>query len=142
MPTSSTSNDVAHALVLTWNGAHLLGDCLRALLPQAARVTVVDNASTDGTAELLRREFPRVEHLILSGNFGFGRANNEGIRLALDAGAEFVALLNNDVEVAPGWLDRLLAAARARPRAGLFTGTLLFRGGAGFAGDGRSPKGG
>lgn len=103
-------------------------DCLRALLPQAGRVTVVDNASTDGTRELLRSDFPQVEHLVLKGNLGYGRANNEGIARALDGGAEFVALLNNDVEVEPGWLRALLDAARAQPRAGLLTGTLLFRG--------------
>lgn len=115
-----------HALVLTWNGAHLLPDCLAALLPQGARVVVVDNASTDGTAELLRRDFPQVEHLALPENLGYGRANNEGLRRALALGAEFVALVNNDVTVGPGWLANLLQAARAQPRAGLFTGTLLF----------------
>jgi N-acetylglucosaminyl-diphospho-decaprenol L-rhamnosyltransferase len=127
IPTSSTANDVAHALVLTWNGAHLLPDCLRALTPQM-RVTVVDNASSDGTAELLRRDFPSVQHLLLHDNLGYGRANNEGMRRALAAGVEFVALINNDVEVEPGWLEKLLHAARAHPEAGLFTGTLLFRG--------------
>src|SRR5207245_11668158 len=45
-----------------------------------------------------------------------------------DAGAEFVALINNDVAVSPDWLRRLLEAAAAHPEAGLFTGTLLFRG--------------
>ena len=128
IPTSSTRpNDVAHALVLTWNGAHLLPDCLRALGDQTAHITVIDNASEDGTAELLEREFPSVQHLLLPENIGFGRANNEGIRQALAAGAEFVALINNDVEVAPGWLGKLLDAAREHPEAGLFTGTLLFR---------------
>jgi GT2 family glycosyltransferase len=50
------------------------------------------------------------------------------MRRALDAGADFVALINNDVELEPGWIARLLEAARAQPQAGLFTGTLLFRG--------------
>ncbi len=131
IPTSSNGPEgitqSVHALVLTWNGAHLLSDCLKALLPQRARVVVVDNASTDGTAELLQRDFPQVEHLRLGENFGYGRANNEGLRRALEAGAEFVALVNNDVEVGPEWLARLREAARAQPRAGLFTGTLLFK---------------
>jgi GT2 family glycosyltransferase len=50
------------------------------------------------------------------------------MRRALEAGAEFVALINNDVELAPDWLRLLLEAARAHPEAALFTGTLLFRG--------------
>ena len=139
IPTSSTGPEgVApdgprvHAVVLTWNGAHLLPECLTALRGQDARarlnVVVVDNASTDGTAELLAREFPEVEHLRLAENAGYGRANNQAMRRALDVGAEFVALINNDVAVSPDWLRRLLEAAAAHPEAGLFTGTLLFRG--------------
>jgi N-acetylglucosaminyl-diphospho-decaprenol L-rhamnosyltransferase len=138
IPTSSKGPEgvaqrpLVHAVVPSWNGAHLLPDCLAALRKQddAARlhVVVADNASRDGTAELLARDFPDVEHLRLPENFGYARANNEAMRRALDAGAEFVALVNNDVEVAGDWLRRLLEAARAQPDAGLFTGTLLFRG--------------
>jgi GT2 family glycosyltransferase len=121
-----------HALVLSWNGAHLLPDCLAAVRGQDAparlHAVVVDNASTDGTAELLARKFPEVEHLRLSENLGYGRANNEAMRRALEAGAEFVALVNNDVELSSSWLASLLDAARGHPEAGLFTGTLLFRG--------------
>jgi len=120
-----------HAIVLTWNGAHLLPECLRALRRQDARtplhIVVVDNASTDGTAALLACDFPDVEHLRLPENIGYGRGNNEALRRALDGGADFVALINNDVELAPDWLRLLLDAARAH-EAGLFTGTLLFRG--------------
>jgi GT2 family glycosyltransferase len=123
---------LVHAIVVTWNGAHLLPDCLEALLAQQApaRVhpVVVDNGSADGTAELMLRDFPQVEHLRLEENLGYGRANNQAMRRALEAGAEFVALINNDVELEPGWLSKLLEAARAHPQAGLFTGTLLFRG--------------
>jgi len=123
---------LVHAIVVSWNGAHLLPDCLRALLAQEApaRVhpVVVDNGSADGTAELMLRDFPLVEHLRLDSNLGYGRANNQAMRRALDAGAEFVALINNDVELEPGWLRLLLEAAGAHPEAGLFTGTLLFRG--------------
>jgi len=112
-----------HAVVLTWNGAHLLPECLRALRRQDARVplhiVVVDNASTDGTAALLACDFPDVEHLRLPENMGYSRGNNEAMRRALDAGADFVALINNDVELAPDWLRILLDAARAHPEAGL-----------------------
>jgi GT2 family glycosyltransferase len=123
---------LVHAIVVSWNGAHLLPDCLKALRAQQApaRVhpVVVDNGSADGTAELLLREFPEVEHIRLGENIGFGRANNQAMRRALEAEADFVALINNDVELEPGWLAVLLEAARAHPEAGSFTGTLLFRG--------------
>src|SRR5207253_943199 len=62
------------------------------------------------------------------GECRYGRGNNQAMRRALDSGAEFVALINNDVAVSPDWLRRLLEAAAAHPEAGLFTGTLLFRG--------------
>ena len=138
IPTSSKGPEgvaqrpLVHAVVLTWNGAHLLRDSLAALrrldAPARVRIVVADNASTDGTAELLARDFPEVEHLKLPGNLGFARANNEAMQRAIEGGAEFVALINNDVEVAPDWLRILLEAAEAHPEAGLFTGTLLFRG--------------
>ena len=119
-----------HAVVLTWNGAHLLPRCLEAIRRQDAgarvHVVVVDNASTDDTAALLARDFPEVEHLRMAENLGYGRANNEAMRRALQGGSEFVALINNDVEIAPDWLRRMLEAARAQPAAGLFAGTLLF----------------
>ena len=121
-----------HAVVLTWNGAHLLPEALDALRRQDAparlHLVVADNASSDGTRELLARSYPEVEHLRLSENLGYGRANNEAMRRALEAGADFVALINNDVEAAPDWLRKLLEAAGAHPEAGLFAGTLLFRG--------------
>jgi GT2 family glycosyltransferase len=132
IPTSIKGTDeIAHAraVVPTWNGAHLLPDCLRALEAQTAplRITVVDNGSSDGTADLVAREFPRVELLRLVENVGYGRANNEAMRAALRDGAEFVALINNDVELEPEWLSTMIAAARAQPSCGLFCGTLLFR---------------
>jgi len=120
-----------HAVVVSWQGKHLIGDCLRALLAQRGqqlRVTVVDNGSTDGTAEMVARDFPGVDVLRLPQNVGYGRANNEAIRRALADGARFVALVNNDVELDAGWLEQMRRAAAEQPEAGLFCGTLLFRG--------------
>jgi GT2 family glycosyltransferase len=125
---------MVHAIVVTWQGAHLLSPCLRALEAEAKRlpadrlsITVVDNASTDGTSALLTREFPGVTCIPLSENQGFGRGSNAGLRRALDANADFALLVNNDVELEPRCLATLLAAARAHPEAGLLTGTLLFK---------------
>jgi GT2 family glycosyltransferase len=121
-----------HAIVVTHRGASWISACLRALEAQLARaqlqIVVVDNGSSDGTAALLEREFPGVTVLRLSRNHGYGRANNVALRRALGAGADFAALVNDDVEVEAGWLQALLDAAAAHPEAGLFCGTLLFRG--------------
>ncbi|GAC1339340.1 MAG: hypothetical protein NVSMB23_08230 [Myxococcales bacterium] len=136
---SKRPDDVAqaarvHAVVVTWQGAHLVADCLRALAAQdlgdvaQLSVTVVDNGSTDGTAERVAREFPAAQLISRSDNAGFGRATNEGLARALEAGADYALLVNNDVELDRGFVRALVAAATAQPRAGLFTGTLLFRG--------------
>lgn len=120
-----------HAIVVNWNGAALLPSCLRALEAQSGtfelHIAVVDNGSTDGSLALLARDFPTAEPIALPANLGFGRANNVALERALAAGAEFALLVNNDVELEPGYLAALLEAARAQPDAALLTGTLLFR---------------
>ncbi|MFL5452767.1 MAG: glycosyltransferase [Myxococcales bacterium] len=124
-----------HAVVVTHRGGEFLPACLRALLadasrvaPAAVEVVVVDNASTDATDQILRADFPQVTVLRLPENAGYGRANNVALRRALAASADFAALVNDDVEVRPGWLAALLQAAAMHPEAGLLNGTLLFRG--------------
>jgi GT2 family glycosyltransferase len=115
------------AVVVNWNGAKLLPDCLAALarLRRPAHVLVVDNGSTDGSAEAVAA-FPGCEWLPLERNHGFAAANNVGLRRALAAGARFIAIVNTDVQVEPDWLDRLVEAAEAHPEAGILGGLLLF----------------
>jgi GT2 family glycosyltransferase len=79
-------------------------------------VLVVDNGSSDGTAEWLAAEWPAVEVVALSANVGVTAALNIGLKAA--RGAEFVALLNNDLELEPDCLEELVAALRAHPQAG------------------------
>jgi GT2 family glycosyltransferase len=70
---------------------------------------VVDNNSTDGSVEVIRREFPQVLVIENQSNDGFA-ANNLGIREALSRGAEYVMLLNNDTWVEPDCLRKLMTA--------------------------------
>jgi GT2 family glycosyltransferase len=105
-------------IIPTWNGRELLDAALASLGEQRFRdfdVVVVDNGSTDGTAEHLRAAQPDVEVLALTENHGFAGAVNAGIGRAR---SEYVALLNNDMELDPGWLAELVAALDAHPRAG------------------------
>ena len=109
-------------VVPTFDGRELLAATLPSVVAQGAAVLVVDDGSQDGTAAWLREEWPAVEVLELGRNVGVAAAFNRGIAAT---STEFVALLNNDVELAPGWLDPLLATLAAHPGAACATGKLL-----------------
>jgi GT2 family glycosyltransferase len=101
---------VVTVVVLNWNGVHLLGDCLRALAAQDVpggrmQTWVVDNASSDGSLQLLADEFPWVRVIANDRNDGFAGGNNLALR---EVTTPFVALVNNDARPEPDWLRRLL----------------------------------
>ena len=95
-------------IVVTWNGRRFLDACLAALQAQegvAFETIVVDNASTDGSAQYVAERFPWVRVVRLTENRGFAGGNNAGVR---EARGRYVALLNNDTAADPGWLRALL----------------------------------
>jgi GT2 family glycosyltransferase/SAM-dependent methyltransferase len=105
------------AVVLNWNGGE---DTARALESLAGIETIcVDNGSTDGSDREIEQRFPGVELIRNGSNLGFAGGNNIGIRRALEHGADWVLLLNNDAVAAPGIERALALAAAARPDAGL-----------------------
>ena len=122
-----TMNKKTAVVIPNWNGAEYLRDSLASLERQSAscRIIVVDNGSTDGSQELLRAHHPKVTLIQLDRNYGFAGGVNRGINQALQEGAEFIALFNNDAVAEPDWLGQLLAAAKEHPDAGIVTGKLL-----------------
>jgi hypothetical protein len=109
------------AVVLNWNGLEDTTACLTSLAEvdyPSLEVVVVDNGSTDGSPAILRRRFPEVILLETRENLGYAGGNNVGIRYALERGAEYVLLLNNDTEVAPDFLRRMVEVAEADPQVG------------------------
>lgn len=120
---------LACVVVLNWNGRAYLRDCLRSLDAQTyddRRVLVVDNASTDGSADLVTDEFPEVALVRNPENVHFARGMNTGFAHALeDPRTAFVVALNNDVRVDPEWLAALVAAVGA-PQVGMAASKLLF----------------
>jgi GT2 family glycosyltransferase len=113
-------------VVVNWNSGQLLERCLRALAGQTvqpARTIVVDNGSSDGSADGLEERFPDVNVLRLGVNAGFARANN----LAVDRaeGCEWVALVNPDAFPEPAWLEELVEAAAAHPEYTFFASRLV-----------------
>ena len=95
-------------VIPTWRARRLLGRCLSALRadPSPKRVIVVDNASDDGSTELVRSDYPEATLVELPKNIGFGPAVNAGVRAG---DGEAIVLLNNDVLVAPGFVDAIVA---------------------------------
>ena len=109
-------------LLVNWNGKNDTLACLASLRKinyQRRHLLVLDNASTDGSVEAIRQQFPEVEVMVNPCNERFARANNQGMQMALRAGAELVLLLNNDTEVAPDFLDHLVQAIHSRGDAGM-----------------------
>lgn len=83
---------------------------------------VVDNASSDGSIEFIKNNYPAVKALGLEKNEGFALANNIGAR---EAKGRYIVFLNNDTEVSPGWLDALHKVLASEPEAGLAGSKLL-----------------
>jgi GT2 family glycosyltransferase len=119
-------------VVLSWNGRDLTRDTLASLaacrVPDGwqLRTLVVDNASTDGSQQMVREEFAEVELMALAENRRFAGGNNVGVKHALESGADAVMLLNNDVLADPALLEKLLAALAEDPRAGAVTPLIYF----------------
>ncbi len=117
------------AVILSYNGRDDTLVCLESLGRSewdCATTIVVDNGSTDGTAAAVREAEPDAEVLETGRNLGFAEGNNVGIRRALDLGADYVLLLNNDTVVAPDAIGLLMDEARRRPRAGALCPLILF----------------
>ncbi|HSU30651.1 MAG TPA: glycosyltransferase [Bryobacteraceae bacterium] len=110
VPETAPRNNAASIVIPTWNGRDLLKKFLPSVIAALAghpdsEVLVVDNASTDGSAEFLREAFPEVRVLALEENRGFGGGSNLGFQAAKN---DIVVLLNNDMRVEPGFLAPLL----------------------------------
>lgn len=128
IPVSPTKN--LSVIVVNWNRRELLDRCLRSLAAQTVnhfQVVLVDNGSTDGSADWAEKNFgesPKFHLLIVRNreNRGFCAANNQGISAASDA--ELVALLNNDAEADPQWLEAL-SSAFERPEIGMAASKIL-----------------
>jgi GT2 family glycosyltransferase len=117
----NAAQPIASVIVLNYNGKAFLDECIAALAAQTFQdfeLLMVDNASTDGSLELLQSRYAGQFRLILNAeNLGFAEGNNVAIR---EARGRYVVFLNNDTRVDPAWLAELVAAAEARPEAGMF----------------------
>ena len=117
-------------VIVSWNVRELLKGCLQSIYDsiQGLRfeVFVIDNASHDGSPEMVRAEFPNAHLVANSENLGFGRANNQALRLC---SGHYVLLINPDTVIPQDAIRRMIAFMERHPRAGLVGPELLNRNG-------------
>ena len=109
-------------IILNWNGLQDTVECLESLTKITYpnyEIIIVDNGSSDGSVETLRSKFPYIQMIENKINKGFAGGNNQGIKYAVENGAAYLLLLNNDTVVAPDFLNELIKVAEDHPEAGI-----------------------
>lgn len=96
---------------------------LRNITYPAIEVIVVDNGSRDTSVQSLKQEFPEINLIVTGKNLGFAGGNNVGIK---DAKGEYILLVNNDVEVTPGFLEPLVETLQQQPKAGVASPRIVY----------------
>jgi len=110
-----------NAVIVTYNNRDLLDRCISTVAgslektPYAGRITVVDNASADGTAEIIEKRYPSVRHITNRENLGLTKALNIGIQSGIDC--EYTLLLNDDVELFPDTVSEMIRTLHNFPEA-------------------------
>ncbi len=117
-------------VIVNWNGKNDTLACLSSLkkLKQdnfSVSIIVVDNGSTDNSVQSIKDLFLEVQMLANSKNLGFSEGNNKGIRIALQDGADFIWILNNDTEVDPSALSHLYTVCK-KERVGIAGSKIYF----------------
>lgn len=118
--------DDVSIIIVNWKGKSFLAECLDGIRIQTRRsfsIFLVDNASNDGSLELVQSIYPEVRTIALSENLGFAAANNIAIK---SVNTEYAALLNNDAVPHPKWLENLSNALESHPEAGIAASKMLF----------------
>ena len=110
-------------VIVTYNGVRWIEKCLKSVLASTVpcSIVVVDNQSTDDTCNLIRLKFPNIFLIQSAENMGFGKANNIGLQIAYDQGAEHFFLLNQDAWIKPRTIERLLEQQKIHPKYGVLS---------------------
>jgi GT2 family glycosyltransferase len=113
-------------IIVSWNAKKYLEQCLQSILVDSeaydAEIIVVDNASTDGSPELIRHNFPKVKLICNADNLGFAKANNIGIN---HSKGEYLFLINSDVVVYPNCISSMVDYMEKHPETGMLGPRIL-----------------
>ena len=110
-------------IIVTYKGHPWYERCFTSLRNSEypVQTIVIDNASNDGTVEYIRENFPEIHLIESKENLGFGRANNIGMRYALDHGCDYVFLLNQDAWIEPNTLSIMIPITEQHSECGIFS---------------------
>lgn len=129
-PQEPSPQPVVWALVLTYGGQEeITAACIDSLLAAdypALRTLLVDNDSFDGSGARLRDRYPQIAYLNTGGNLGYAGGNNRGIELALERGADYLLVLNNDTVIEPDCVTLLVDVAESREGVGAVAPKILY----------------
>jgi GT2 family glycosyltransferase len=115
-------------IIVNWNSGELLGQCLSALTQQSVipdRIIVVDNASTDRSADGVETRYPNTKVIRLNRNAGFAEGNNIAVAEIVDC--DWIALVNPDAFAESEWLEKLLESATSYPDYSFYTSRMMLR---------------
>jgi GT2 family glycosyltransferase len=118
-----------YVVTVTWNNLHDTQECLESLhrVDYAnMHMVVLDNGSTDGTVAMLSSRFPKITIIEKPENLGFARGYNAGIQWALDQGAEYVLVLNNDTTVDARFVDELVQRGQDHRQPAMLVPKILY----------------
>lgn len=116
-------------IVLNWNGHQDTIECIHSIRKinyPRYEIVIVDNGSTDGSEKILRRSFPDIKLIQTGENLGFAEGNNVGIRYALENGADYAVILNNDTTVDANFVTELVNAAESDRSIGIVSSKIYF----------------
>lgn len=117
-----TGNKV-YVIIIIYNGLKWIDKCLNSIRQSAGNVhaIIIDNGSTDGSREKIAKDFPEMRFIKTEKNLGFGKANNLGMSIAIDEGADYVLLLNQDAWVEKDTIEGLVNIAAAEQEYGIIS---------------------
>lgn len=117
-------------IIVNWNTKELLKQAVASVLNLKTQIKseiiVVDNGSTDGSLEFIRKAFPEIKAISCERNYGFAKAVNLGVH---QSHGSYIFLLNSDAQLLPGTLEKLKSVMELNPKAGVAGGELIFQNG-------------
>lgn len=119
---------LVYVIILNYNGKRYLEACLSSVTSQTYpnyRVILCDNHSTDNSVDFVKKNFPSVFVIAAEENLGFAEGNNLAMRFAIEHGADFIFLLNNDTTVEANLLEKLVVTAQSESSVGI-VGSAIF----------------